>query len=317
MDVLDRLERSAFMDAVAILRNALADAEPEIRILRARIRRACASGDGLAESPELVRELDAGVQRLERDLTEDLSEQQRQAQKMANDEFDAEMARAYTNPPGNFRPIVYRCPQLASGQLEPLPNGSSPRRLLSALGPDFRTDAAKEIAGLVADCATLDDIRKAMRTSLARTATRARTVLRHESRRAYRENMKCLMERNEHLVRGWVWVSRLDARTCVICWSMHGTVHPRNQGQDAHVNCRCRMVPVWRTWRELGYDRPGPEPDYDSGEELFAELPEEDQRRILGSEDYGSYVDGDVKLSDLVGRRRSRIWGYSRYRRRP
>ncbi len=76
------------------------------------------------------------------------------------------------------------------------------------------------------------------------------------------------------------------------------------------------MIPVTRSWRELGFPevREG-ELEVLSGSEVFKELPEEDQRRILGPAAFLAYKAGVLELQDLVGRRVSREWGPIRYRR--
>jgi SPP1 gp7 family putative phage head morphogenesis protein len=52
------------------------------------------------------------------------------------------------------------------------------------------------------------------------------------------------------------WVSTLDLRTTPICRARDGKVFPVDSGPrpPAHVNCRSTIVPVVKSWRELGID---------------------------------------------------------------
>ena len=59
---------------------------------------------------------------------------------------------------------------------------------------------------------------------------------------------------NISIIKGLVWVSTLDGRTSAVCRARDGEVFPLNSGPrpPAHWNCRSRMGPVTRSWRELG-----------------------------------------------------------------
>lgn len=61
---------------------------------------------------------------------------------------------------------------------------------------------------------------------------------------------------NEDLISGVMWVSTLDTATSDICQSLDGHVFPIDSGErpPAHINCRSRVSPVVKSWRELGID---------------------------------------------------------------
>lgn len=63
-------------------------------------------------------------------------------------------------------------------------------------------------------------------------------------------------EENESLIKALAWVSTLDSRTSSVCQARDGKQFPLNSGPrpPAHFNCRSTMVPVLRSWRELGID---------------------------------------------------------------
>jgi hypothetical protein len=62
----------------------------------------------------------------------------------------------------------------------------------------------------------------------------------------------------------------LDARTCVICWNLHGRTFNSSLKVFSHPNCRCTMIPVTQEWPR---SRPAP-----SGSRLEPGF----QKQILG-----------------------------------
>lgn len=61
-------------------------------------------------------------------------------------------------------------------------------------------------------------------------------------------------EANADVLKGVQWVSTLDARTTDICASRDGQVYGVTEGPrpPAHHQCRSTVVPVTKSWRELG-----------------------------------------------------------------
>ncbi len=59
---------------------------------------------------------------------------------------------------------------------------------------------------------------------------------------------------NEDIIKGVQWVSTLDARTTEICMSLDGQVFSIGEGPrpPAHVGCRSSIIPVLKSWKELG-----------------------------------------------------------------
>jgi hypothetical protein len=122
------------------------------------------------------------------------------------------------------------------------------------------------------------------------------------------------------VVRGWIWYSALDLRTCPGCWAKHGTFHESSETLESHPNCRCVMVPQTRPWEELGIGPSlqrelGPEADrvlqVESGEAIFAKLSPAERAEILGPAAGRAYEAGAVRLRDLLQESHSAIWGGS------
>lgn len=132
--------------------------------------------------------------------------------------------------------------------------------------------------------------------------TRAQTIARTETLRAYRSASIKTYEENSDVVSGWRWWASLSARTCALCIAMHGKVFPFTKSFGSHVNCRCSATPVL-----LGA------PAMETGEAWFARQSEETQHRILGQRAAQAYRAGEVILADFVGVANYPRWGETRH----
>lgn len=128
---------------------------------------------------------------------------------------------------------------------------------------------------------------------------RALTISRTEQLRAYRSASLENYRANPDTIEGWVWVAKLDGRTCPVCWAMAGTEHTLSEEFSTHVNCRCSPSP-----RVIGIKHRVP-----SGAARFAELPEDDQLQILGPGKFELYRRGELALADLVQSVDHPAWG--------
>lgn len=150
-----------------------------------------------------------------------------------------------------------------------------------------------------------------MRQALGGSLTRALTIARTETLRAYREASRAAYQANADVIAGWVWTADLSNRTCPACWAQHGSLHPLDEVMATHPRCRCSMVPETKSWGELGF---GGQPEgvtIEPGPAVFRKLPAADQRAILGPAKYDAYKRREITLPDLVAKRESRTWGPS------
>lgn len=80
-----------------------------------------------------------------------------------------------------------------------------------------------------------------------------RTAVAHVNNQA----REAVYQANEDIIKGYQWVSTLDASTCPVCGSYDGQVwgidEPRPEA-PSHVNCRCIVTVVLKSFRELGLD---------------------------------------------------------------
>jgi SPP1 gp7 family putative phage head morphogenesis protein len=80
-----------------------------------------------------------------------------------------------------------------------------------------------------------------------------RTAVNHVTNAA----KEALFEQNDDVISKVMWVSVLDNRTTPGCAALDGKSWPLNEPHPTpprHINCRSVLVPVVKTWRELGID---------------------------------------------------------------
>ena len=93
-------------------------------------------------------------------------------------------------------------------------------------------------------------------------------------------------------------------------------MHPLDEPFVSHIMCRCAPVPLTTSFADLGFAGvPETRASVAPGPDVFARLPGDRQRRILGPGAWQAYHDGDFALPDLVGRKDDVRWGPSLYRR--
>lgn len=140
---------------------------------------------------------------------------------------------------------------------------------------------------------------------------RLETIARTEMLRTYRTATGNMLKANRHLVKGWRWSAAMSTRTCPVCWAMHGTEHDLDEPMETHPVCRCSMKPILRPWSEidpmLKDVRNPPKPP--TGVQLFAKLPADEQRAILGPRAFAAYKEGKLKLPQLVQKTFHPTWG--------
>ena len=125
-----------------------------------------------------------------------------------------------------------------------------------------------------------------------------------------------------------------------MCISMHGSIHAVDEKMESHPNCRCSMVPVTKSWEELGaelgVDFSGVEkagPSFEeiakkynisaerqkmyaqrkmTGEAYFRGLSAEEQRKILGPAKWLAWKEGKFEFTQLAKKTYSPVWGAGR-----
>ncbi len=114
---------------------------------------------------------------------------------------------------------------------------------------------------------------------------------------------------NDSTLQEWMWLAELDTRTCPSCWSMHGTRHPLDEpGPDDHQQGRCTRMTVTKSWKDLGFDLPEPDPVTPDARETFARLSPEDQLAVMGPDRLALLDSGAITWEQLSMLRHTRGW---------
>lgn len=139
--------------------------------------------------------------------------------------------------------------------------------------------------------------------------TRALVIARTETIDAWREAARATQDVSRDTVAGWVWLARLDSRTCPACWAMHGTEHPLTEpGPLGHQQCRCSRAPKTVSWRDLGIDMDEPDDEIPDAEAVFRALPRDQQLQIMGPARLALLDSGAITWADLARLRQNPGW---------
>lgn len=140
--------------------------------------------------------------------------------------------------------------------------------------------------------------------------SRALVIARTEMLDAHRSATAAAQMANADVLAGWMWLAKLDNRTCPSCWARHGTIHDLHEtGPDDHPQGRCGRMPVTKSWAELGFDDViEPEPVVPDAGQVFAGLPRADQLAIMGPIRLKALDDGVLDLSDMAVRKDNPDW---------
>ena len=143
---------------------------------------------------------------------------------------------------------------------------------------------------------------------------RAMVIARTEILDAHRAAGKAAEAGNTDVLKGWVWISTLDTKTCPSCIGMHGTEHAlADDGPLDHQQGRCDRAPLTKSWKDLGFDIEEPPSIIPDAEEWFNGLTPDAQRRIMGETRLELLQSGDIKLKDLSTLRQNDGWRDARY----
>lgn len=121
-----------------------------------------------------------------------------------------------------------------------------------------------------------------------------------------------VFEQNTDVIDKVMLVATLDLRTTEICMSYDGQVFPVDEGPRPpfHWNCRTTVVPVTKSWKDLGLDIEVPEgtrasmngqvPVTQTYGEWLADQPFDDQVEALGQVRAELFRDGKVDIQSFV-----------------
>lgn len=179
--------------------------------------------------------------------------------------------------------------------------------LLAEIAPETTQAVKDALVGGVARGAGVRDIASDVRKASGIAQNRALLISRTEVIRSYRETSRELYQR-ANVVTGWTWYAETNA--CPVCCCEHGSEHTPDETLESHPGCRCSMVPMTKSWAELGYDGiPDRRLEIESGADRFAGLPEAEKLAVLGRARLNAYNAGEITLADMVRQTKSARWG--------
>lgn len=102
---------------------------------------------------------------------------------------------------------------------------------------------------------TNQQIVKRVRGTMEISRRNAETLVRTSAQSVANTTREKMFQDNSDVISGREWCATLDRRTCPTCGALDGKKWPLNvttPNIPAHFSCRCSMVPILKTWRELG-----------------------------------------------------------------
>lgn len=195
-----------------------------------------------------------------------------------------------------------------------LADGSPLTALFAGSGTATAFAARDVLVTAVATGWGADRTARALRDAVGLTHTRAVTVARTELHRVYREATRATYQANRDVVTGWTWRAALDRRCCTGCMAMDGTVHDVDERLDGHPRCRCAMVPLTRSWADLGLEglEDAERPAGGRARARLDAMSPAEQDRALGPVRGRLYRRGQIDLPDMVTRTYDPRWGTMR-----
>jgi SPP1 gp7 family putative phage head morphogenesis protein len=129
---------------------------------------------------------------------------------------------------------------------------------------------------------------------------RALVIARTETLRAYRMGSQ-EQYKESGIVTQYKRLATKDDRTCLGCLMQDGEIYDTVDAFEEHPNGRCTLVPI--------IDGVTP-PDWQSGKDWLAGLPEDRQREIMGDKRFELYKNG-TPLEDMSKHVDNATWGGS------
>lgn len=144
---------------------------------------------------------------------------------------------------------------------------------------------------------TARELRAAITGMSARLAS---TIMRTLQLTSYRDAAVLHRLANADIIDYQVRIAALDARCCLACVALHGTILPIDARVDDHWNGRCDSISVVKG---------RPNPVTMTGEQWFRRRTEAQQREQMGHANYEAWQAGALQLADFVQHTTSDTFG--------
>ncbi len=188
-------------------------------------------------------------------------------------------------------------------------DGSPLERVLRPLGAEASQGVREGIREGIALGRGPRETAALVRQRVGMPLTRALTITRTETLRAYRESSRLQYAANSHIVKQWRRISARDDRVCEACLALDGEEQDTDEMMAIHPNDRCSVAPVTITYRDLGLDVDTPPGDESTVRDWFEEQPEATQREMLGVTKFEAWREGKFELVDMAKVTDDPVWG--------
>lgn len=222
------------------------------------------------------------------------------------------LARAALGPPPPGVSVAWdQVPVEATRELiGALGDGRPLGELLSMFGPEARAAADEALATALLRGQSPRIAAQALEAAVqALGRNRALRLARSSMLDAYRDSTLAAYRNNSDIITGYRRLAAYGPRTCLACLALSGKVYPLGQDFSRHANCRCALLPICRSYADLGY--PGiPEPAQpETGADWFARQSEATQRRMIPVGAWPDFQAGRIVLADFAEEGVSPLWG--------
>ena len=190
-----------------------------------------------------------------------------------------------------------------------LGDGSPLTSTLSRFGPTVANGVRESLVDGMIRGVGPRVVARGMQNAYGIGLTKALTIARTETLRGYREGTRAAYKANSDVVKGYRRSASQDDRTCMGCIASDGQFFRSDVSFPGHVNCRCVMVPVTTTYKELGIDLPDPADGFPSARDWFVNQPASTQQFMMGNKAWRAWDAGDVPLDSFVHMTIDPVWG--------
>ena len=145
------------------------------------------------------------------------------------------------------------------------------------------------------------DIARAITKQIGMALTDSMRMTRTVQLWSYREANRASYLANDDVVKGWIWFAD-TTNACPACMAMHGTEHGLDESLDDHFNGGCAELPLVI----------GAKNDIPSGESVFSQLSEAEQKARLGADKWQAWQDGKFSFDQLATQHSDEVYGHMR-----
>lgn len=155
-----------------------------------------------------------------------------------------------------------------------LVRAQQPGGALDNIGEQTAQAVSDDVMTLIAQGQSPAFIARYLRRAFSLPFARGMTFVRTASAYASNEAAAAAQVENARLLRGWMWSSSRDARTCAACLARDGEIFPLGTTLNDHHAGRCVSIPVTRDDDWTG--------SYQRGRDWYAEQTAAEQAQLVG-----------------------------------